>query len=173
MIQLYTIWLYIKRNPRFGKRGFKVQEYKRDKPSRIQDSELPGTRETEIVAAAVVPVAADVETPGEEKADVDVIAVRVDRECTDVHILEEADTTNIKEDRDEPARLGGVRDILDTGDELVLFIPVLVRRVCDLCLLDSKPAGASEVVLCERYTFIPSTRLRIKMGGLGRADIEQ
>jgi hypothetical protein len=39
---------------------------------------LPGTRETEIVVAVVVPVVVDVETLGVEIADVDVIAVRVD-----------------------------------------------------------------------------------------------
>src|SRR4051812_35366585 len=66
------------KNPQRQSPGARSPEAAR--ASRRQGSELPrrhGRRETEVVAAAVTPAAADTEPVGTEVADVDAVTVRV------------------------------------------------------------------------------------------------
>lgn len=79
-----------------------AQVFKRDKPSRDQES-LPGRRHAEVVIAAAIVPAADAETPGIEAADEDTVTARVETGRPNVNTFEESDATDLVIGRDEPA----------------------------------------------------------------------
>lgn len=141
-----------------------AQVFKRDKPSRDQES-LPGSRQADAVMAAVAVPVADVETPGIEAADADAATVRVETGRPNVDAFEESDTTDLEIGRDEPTHLGGVRHLLERGQKLVLLVPVFAGRVRDWCLLDGEPSERRFVFASKLLVGIPPTRLRVEVGG--------
>lgn len=149
-----------------------AQVFKRDKPSRDQES-LPGSRQPDAVEAAVAPIAVDVEAAGIEAADVDTVTARVETGSPNVNAFKESDTTNLKIGRDEPAHLGGVRHLLECGEKLVLLVPVFAGRVRNRRLLDQEPAEGRLVLAGELLIGIPSTRLRVEVGGLDLPNVER
>lgn len=160
-----------------AKKSAEAQVFKRAKrincPSSGQGSELPATGQTQIAVAAAVLVVVDVQTPGNEDAHVDAVTARADTGSPNVNAFEESDTTNLEIGRDEPAHLGGVRHLLECGEKLVLLVPVFAGRVRNRRLLDEEPAEGRLVLAGELQIGIPSTSLRVEVGGLNLPNVER
>ena len=164
--------IIIKKNEPPQKNFAEAQVFKRDKPSRDQES-LPGSRQPDAVVAAVTPIAADDEPVGSEVADVDTVPARVETGRPNVNAFEEPDTTDLEIGRDEPTHLGGVRHLLERGEKLVLLVPRLAGRVRNRRLLDQEPAEGRLVLAGELLVGIPPTRLRVEVGGLDLPNVER
>ena len=63
-----------------------AQGFKRDKPSSVQGSLLPGSRQPDAAVAVVVVPVVDAQTLGIEVADVDTVTVRVEILLVSVHV---------------------------------------------------------------------------------------
>ncbi len=151
--------------------GSSIQEGQ--KPSRDQESLLPGSRQADAAIAVVVAPVDDSETKGIEAADADAATVRVETGRPNVNAFEESDTTNLKVGRDEPTHLGGVRYLLERGEKLVLLVPRLAGRVRNRRLLDQKPSEGRLVLAGELLIGIPPTRLRVEVRGLDIPNVER
>jgi len=153
--------------------GSSVQGGKRNNsPSRDQES-LPGSRQPDVVVAAVAPIVADAEPVGIEVADVDTVTARVETGRPNVNAFEESDTTNLEIGRDEPAHLGGVRHLLECREKLVLLVPRLAGRVRNRRLLDQEPPEGRLVLAGELLIGIPTAGLRVEVGGLDLPNVER
>ena len=153
-------------SPRPPKKNWaEAQVFKRDKPSRDQES-LPGRRETDTVTPAVAAPDADIETPGIEAAENDTVAVRVDGGGANVGAFHESETTDLEVGRDEPAHFGGVRNLLECGEKLALLEPRLASRVRNRRLPDGEPSEGRLVLTSELLIRVPSTGLAVEVTGL-------
>lgn len=139
----------------------------------VQGSLLPAGRHTKVVAAAIARVVADAETRGIEEADDDAATVRAETGRPNVDAFKEADATNLKVGRDEPAHFGSVRHLLECGQELALLIPVFAGRVRDWRLLDGEPSERRLVLTGKLLVAIPLLSLAVEVVGLDLLDLKQ
>ncbi len=168
----YYISKYKKKEPP-QKIFAEAQVFKRDKPSRDQGSLLPGSGHPEAAEAEVVPVVADVQTPGIEAAHVDAVAARAETRRADVDAREQVGVANGLVGRHAPHHLGGVRGHLVVGQQSLLFVPVLRGRLRDRLLAKHDPASFGLVVLGERLLSIPAAFLRAEVVLLEDANLEE
>lgn len=141
-----------------------AQVFKRCKLSRVQGSLLPGTRQAEEVNAEVVVPAVDVETPGNEVADVDTVTARAEIDATNVDLLEQTFSSGEEVTNHGVNHNPSSRRFLIFREESLLIVPCLRCRVGDGFLADQLPADFT-LVLGERLLVVPV--LRVKQGLIG------
>ena len=142
-------------------------------PQEFQDL-LPGRRNTDIGIATVVAPAVDNETPVIEAADVDTVTIRVDGGRANVDAFEEPGTTDLKVGRDEPAHLGGIRNVFERREKLALLFPVFAGRVRNRRLPDGEPSERRLVLAGELLIGVPAPGLAVaEVTGLEFTNIEQ
>ena len=115
---------------------------------------LPGSRQPDVAVAAVVPIEADVQTPGIEVADGDTVTVRVGVRTADVDVLEQT-LASLQEVADGCVDHHlSLRCFFEIPEERLLFVPRLIRRVSDRNLADQLPTEFA-LILRERLIVVP------------------
>lgn len=136
---------------------------------------LPSGGHTEVVVAAAVAPAVDVEAVLVEAPDEDVVSERVDARGAGVDVAQQVYAPDRLVAGQRPHELDGHGRRLEVGEELLLLTPRLRRGVRHDALADHVPAAGDLLVAGEGLALlgVPAALLAVEVAPLQLTDVEQ